>query len=220
MGWTFYTDRRVQTYADERAEITRLCTFENADVARCTLIKASKVGSTWYAAVKADRSDGTPRESSTFEVHDDGSYVFGAVFLTRYDEGCWGYKDMDETMGPCASKAPANILNLLSPLKDPESYAHNWRKRCRAWANIPSFNLGDIIKLAEPISLEDGSTCQNLEVSQYLAGKRHMRCYRDLDRNRRVRLSKACLIGSELVKPALAKTSPVLAEFLAGSDVA
>ena len=31
MGWLFYTDRRVQTYADEKAEITRLCTFETDD---------------------------------------------------------------------------------------------------------------------------------------------------------------------------------------------
>ena len=29
MGWLFYTDRRVQTYADEKAEITRLCSFES-----------------------------------------------------------------------------------------------------------------------------------------------------------------------------------------------
>lgn len=26
MGWLFYTDGRVQTYADEKAEIARLCT--------------------------------------------------------------------------------------------------------------------------------------------------------------------------------------------------
>ena len=28
MGWLFYTDGRVQTYTDEKAEIARLCTFE------------------------------------------------------------------------------------------------------------------------------------------------------------------------------------------------
>lgn len=49
MGWLFYTDQRVQTYADEKAVIARLCTFET-DTRRTTLVKASKVGSTWYAA--------------------------------------------------------------------------------------------------------------------------------------------------------------------------
>mgnify|MGYP001437243163 CR=1 FL=1 len=38
MGWLFYTDRRVQTYADEKAEITRLCTFEG-DTRKTYLVK-------------------------------------------------------------------------------------------------------------------------------------------------------------------------------------
>jgi len=61
MGWLFYTDRRVQSYADEKAEITRLCTFET-DTRRTTLVKASKVGSTWYAAAKVESLDGTSLE--------------------------------------------------------------------------------------------------------------------------------------------------------------
>lgn len=39
MGWLFYTDRRVKTYADEKAEITRLCTFET-DTRKTALLKA------------------------------------------------------------------------------------------------------------------------------------------------------------------------------------
>ena len=54
--WLFYTDglallRRVQTYADEKAEIARLCTFEG-DTRKTELVKACKVGSTWYAAAR------------------------------------------------------------------------------------------------------------------------------------------------------------------------
>jgi hypothetical protein len=110
MGWLFYTDRRVQTYADEKAGITRLCTFETG-TRRTTLLKASKVSS-WYAAAKVESLDATPLEDRTYTIDDDG---------------CWGYKDMEESAGPCASRAPLKILNLLSELKDPDSYAHAWR---------------------------------------------------------------------------------------------
>ncbi len=73
MGWLFYTDRRVKTYANEKAEITRLCTFET-DTRRMTLVKASKVGSTWYAAAKVESLDGTSLEDRTYMIDDDGSF--------------------------------------------------------------------------------------------------------------------------------------------------
>jgi hypothetical protein len=126
VGWLFYTDRRVQTYADEKAEITRLCTFET-DTRRTTLVKASKIGSTWYAAAKVESLDVAPLEDRTYVTDKDGTFTFGAVFLTRYDDGCWGYKDMEESAGPGESLAPLSVLNLLSELKDPDSYAHAWR---------------------------------------------------------------------------------------------
>lgn len=130
MGWLFYTDRRVKTYADEKAEITRLCTFDS-DVRRTEPLKACKVGSTWYVAVKVTNFDGTAVEDRTYTPDKDGSITFAAVFLTRYDEGCWGYKDMEESAGPVKSRAPLSILSLLSEIKDPDSYAHAWRQRCR-----------------------------------------------------------------------------------------
>ena len=99
MGWLFYTNGRVQTYADEKAEIARLCTFES-DTRKTELLKASKVGSTWYAAAKATSIDGSPVEDTTYVTDADGSITFGAVFLTRYDDGSWGYKDMEESAGP------------------------------------------------------------------------------------------------------------------------
>lgn len=123
MGWLFYTDRRVRTYADEKAEIERLCTFET-DTRKTVLIKASKVGSTWYAAAKVTMRDGTPVEDATYMTDADGSITFGAVFLTRYDDGCWGYKDMEESAGPVESRAPLSLLDLLSDLKVPDSDAH------------------------------------------------------------------------------------------------
>ena len=215
MGWLFYTDRRVQTYADEKAEITRLCTFEG-DTRKTELVKACKVGSTWYAAARVTNIDGTPVEDATYVTDADGSVTFGAVFLTRYDDGCWGYKDMEESAGPNESRAPLGLIELLSDLKDPDSYAKDWRQRCRDWAAIPDYEEGDKIKLATPVTLTDGSTCQIVTATHYRRGRQKRRCYRIEETGGLVRLSKASLAGSELLSSAKGAASPVLAEFLAG----
>jgi len=217
MGWLFYTDRRVQTYADEKAEITRLCTFDG-DTRKTELVKACKVGSTWYAAARVINLDGTPVEDATYVTDADGSVTFGAVFLTRYDDGCWGYKDMEESAGPVESRAPLSLLALLSELKDPDSYAHAWRQRCQDWAAIPDYEEGDKIKLAAPVTLTDGSTCQIVTATHYKRGRQKRRCYRIEETGGLVRLSKASLAGSELLSSAKGAASPVLAEFLAGRD--
>ena len=217
MGWLFYTDRRVQTYADEKAEIARLCSFET-DTRKTELVKACKVGSTWYAAARITNLDGTPVEDATYVTDPDGSITFGAVFLTRYDYGCWGYKDMEESAGPVESRAPLSLLNLLSGLKDSDSYAQAWRQRCRDWAAIPDYQEGDRIKLAAPVSLSDGSTCQIVTATHYRRGRQKRRCYRIEETGGLVRLSKASLAGSALLSSAKGASSPVLAEFLAGRD--
>ena len=214
MGWLFYTDRRVKTYADEKAEITRLCTFET-DTRKTVLIKACKVGSTWYAAAKVTRLDGLPVDDRTYVTDTDGSVTFGAVFLTRYDDGCWGYKDMEEGAGPVESRAPLSILALLSELKDADSYAHAWRQRCRDWAAIPEYTEGDRIRLAAPVSLSDGSTCQIVTTTHYRRGRHRRRCYRIEEPGGLARLSKASLAGSKLLSSAKGDASPVLAEFFA-----
>ena len=217
MGWLFYTDRRVQTYADEKAEITRLCTFET-DERRTTLVKASKVGSTWYAAAKVVACDAGPLVDRTYVTDKDGTFTFGAVFLTRYDDGCWGYKDMEESAGPCESRAPLSILNLLSELKDSDSYAHAWRQRCRDWAAIPEYAEGDKIELVAPVTLSDGSTCQIVTATHYRRGHQKRRCYRIEETGSLVRLSKASLAGSKLICREIAESSAVLAEFFAGQS--
>ncbi|MGB5865305.1 MAG: hypothetical protein WBG95_13510 [Sulfitobacter sp.] len=215
MGWLFYTTRRVQTYADEKAEIARLCAFET-ETRRTTLLKASKVGSTWYAAAKVESLDAAPLEDRTYVIDKDGSFTFGAVFLTRTNDGCWGYKDMEESAGPCESRAPLSLLNLLSELKDPDSYAHAWRQRCRDWAAFPDYAEGDKIKLASPVTLNDGSTCQIVTATHYRRGRQKRRCYRIEETGSLVRLSKASLAGSKLISREIAESSAVLAEFFAG----
>lgn len=215
MGWLFYTDHRVKSCADEKQEIERLCTFET-ETHRTLLLKACKVGSTWYAAAKVVNVDGSPVEDATYVTDADGSITFGAVFLTRYDDGCWGYKDMGEAAGPVESRAPVSLLALLSELKDPDSYAHAWRQRCRDWAAIPDYAEGDKIRLATPVTLNDGSTCQIVTATHYRRGGQKRRCYRIEETGGLVRLSKASLAGSERLSSAKGAASPVLAEFFSG----
>ena len=215
MGWLFYTDRRVKSYADEKAEIARLCTFET-DTRKAVLLKACKVGSTWYAAAKITNVDGSRVEDSAYVTDADGSITFGAVFLTRYDDGCWGYKDMEESAGPVESRAPLSLLALLSELKDPDSYAHAWRQRCRDWAAIPDYEEGDKIRLAAPVTLTDGSTCQIVTATHYRRGGKKRRCYRVAETGSLVRLSKSSLAGSLLLSSEKGEASPILAEFFAG----
>lgn len=195
--------------------IARLCTFES-DTRKTELVKACKVGSTWYAAARVTNLDGTPVDDTTYVADPDGSITFAAVFVTRYDDGCWGYKDMEESAGPVESCAPLSLLALLSELKDPDSYAHAWRRRCRDWASIPDYTEGDKIRLAAPVTLTDGSTCQIVTATHYRRGRQKRRCYRIEETGGLVRLSKATLARSELLSSVKGSASPVLAEFLAG----
>jgi len=71
-----------------------------------------------YVAVK-DRRDETVT-AMVFLIHHcprDAHYNFG-------------YKDMDESMGPVVTSCPARILDLLT--EPPNNWAREWREKCRA----------------------------------------------------------------------------------------
>ena len=97
--------------------------------------------------------------------HPEG-YVFGMVCLLHLaprSDYNFGYKDMDESMGPNEDRCPEKVLNLLSPLDEfPHSndYAADWRKRCEAnlaaKKALPKVKKGDTIILEEPVTLTDG----------------------------------------------------------------
>lgn len=66
--------------------------------------------------------------------------VYAMVILMRFvpkarDGLTFGYKDVDETMGPTEARCPARILDLLTPLPEDEmqttQWARRWRERCR-----------------------------------------------------------------------------------------
>jgi hypothetical protein len=98
-----------------------------------------------------------------------GGAVFAIVCLVRWNprdkEGLvFGYKDMDETMGPCEAECPARILELLTPTDS--EHARAWRERCRANIARRARKLPDgaRIRLAEPMRFTDGHEGQEFVV--------------------------------------------------------
>lgn len=124
MGWTFshateYKNGRV----DRKAECDKVINSQT-ETRTDTVLKSVMKGTTYYAAVETIKN-GT-RE------------VWAAVFLTSSDkkDPYWnfGYKDMDETMGPYKYDCPARILDLLTPTDN--AAANYWRNECRRQAEI------------------------------------------------------------------------------------
>lgn len=122
MGWTWqcakFYDRKGNI--DRKAECDDLYTWNNEETGdKCRVLKSVMVGATWYGACERTRPGQEP-------------YVFAGVCLTSVDshEYCnFGYKDMDESMGPCERDCPISILNRLSPRDD--EWALEWRTACR-----------------------------------------------------------------------------------------
>jgi hypothetical protein len=120
MGWLFQNDKlRHQTPAEY---ITRAFTHDNETTA-ATVITAAAVGGTIYVAIRNhDKTTGK-------------SYVFCGVILFKNNErDGFGYKDMDESMGPCEVDCPDRIMRLLSPIEEIPNpgYAAEWRKSVAA----------------------------------------------------------------------------------------
>lgn len=225
MGWMFYTDpSRVRGHAGEKDEITRLTTHKTEDVEYRPL-QISKVGSTWYGAVEKRPLNGKPIAQIHYVPRDDGSFVFAVIVLVRYDQGCFGYKDMDETMGPCEARAPISLLKKLSPLVAPEDdedtrhWAHKWRAKCEAYSQIPTYNVGDTIELGTPIELSNGSLLKTVRKDSYRYRGKNRSYYVDVDGGGHYRLVKRHLVGSTLKSAAAPTGTSILAEFNARQAV-
>ena len=77
------------------------------------ILASGMTGSTFYAAT---------RNVKTGEVD-----AFVALTARSKDWFNWGYKDMDERMGPNEASAPAKVLDLLSPLPE----CHHEKTYCK-----------------------------------------------------------------------------------------
>jgi hypothetical protein len=148
MGWLFQNTKL--THETPVAYVTRHFTHES-DTTTATVLAAAAVRGTIYAAIRnQDRTTGK-------------AFVFCAVILFRNNarEG-FGYKTMDESMGPCEADCPDRILRLLSPVADLPSSgsAADWRARVAARKagraqlrrRAAALSAGAVVRLPQPVT--------------------------------------------------------------------
>ncbi len=156
MGWLFMSSlgghSGPREYLDAEFTCERL--GRSSKVLRSALVRMR----TYYAAVEV-LTEGSERE------------VWACVCLVKYNprdrEGyIFGYKSMEESLGPCEIECPIAILDLLTPTDN--DYAVKWRSSCRegaaARAAKPKLRHGQLITFAAPIRFADGRTHQTLRV--------------------------------------------------------
>lgn len=155
MGWLYMPRSSMGAHDTPKTYLDNGFTWERRDengnlLEGRRVLKSVYSGSTYYAAIEA--YDGTGQRKC----------VTAAVCLVRWNPGArsgeeFGYKDMDEDMGPCEISAPRSILELLTSTDVP--YALNWRRRCYRRLRLVERKLPDgaLIRLAQPLAFTDGS---------------------------------------------------------------
>jgi len=110
-------------------------------------------------------------EYSSFEVLDSVSSLHVAYLLCKRREDVFvvvcllshrskdyynfGYKDMDETMGPYYFECPDRFLDQLTPTESEN--ALNWRANCRTRnEKLRQLSNGCIVRFKEPLLFENG----------------------------------------------------------------
>jgi hypothetical protein len=119
-----------------------------------------------------------------------GGEIFAIVCKIHWCPGSksgeqFGYKDMEESMGPCEDDCPRSILDLLTPTEN--DHAQDWRRRCRARLERRSRKIedGDRIRLETPLKFVDGHTG-----SEFIVEKRGRRLsFRDPETCQRYRIT-------------------------------
>jgi hypothetical protein len=87
------------------------------------------------------------------ESPDRPGNVFATVVLTAGGPKNFGYKIIDEEMGPVDDHCPQKILDLLSPTEN--ECAMDWRKRCQKWnkesKEVKNIAEDSVIRTSEPL---------------------------------------------------------------------
>jgi hypothetical protein len=160
MGWSYMTS--LNGHKTPRQYLDAQLTYETSQLTAKVLASALCNLRVYYAAVEHIAKETQKRD------------VFAAVCLVRYNprdkEGyIFGYKDMNEDMGPCEEGCPGKILDLLTPTD--QKNAIDWRARCRNNIAIrnqirakPSPRPGQTIIFADPLKFSDGATLKTFLV--------------------------------------------------------
>lgn len=144
MGWTF--THRPKGITTKRF-FEDSCNYSREDGSYGKILDCKAFLDTVYMAYEVKRKD-SPKE------------VVGIVCLTKYvkDYHNFGYKDMDETMGPYSYHCPKSILDKLTPT-DNEA-ALKWREKCKE--QIAKNEKAKTLKVGDKIMI-GGDTYRLLE---------------------------------------------------------
>ena len=147
MGWLYTNKPKSQTILNffrERWNSTQPGgTFEVID---CAVVQRK----TAYLACRVSKEGEPP-------------FTFAMVCLLGYrprDHYNFGYRDIDESSGPCARDCPERILNLLTELPETDEHSQKWRAACRE--NLakrkaaPRLARGVTIQTAAPVGFRFG----------------------------------------------------------------
>ena len=129
MGWTFmpFSTRRetINGLVESREWVQK----DGSKVERKCIAKCYK-GSSFAGTLYAVFEDKVTKDGVAIPLPDH-RWIF--IALLRYsnyqNERSWGYKDMEESMGPCESKCPLSYFDMV-PCPD-SNEARRWRERCR-----------------------------------------------------------------------------------------
>ena len=147
MGWDF--SHRTKGMSNRE--------FFTKDWKGITIHADSTIENVWYAAAEHESEPGK---------------IFALVYLISRAPNSYfnfGYKSQSEDMGPNASKAPAKILDLLSPTDN--EYALAWRERCRSHAefkasrpSLAGLKHGDVVILHRKMQFTNGASLDRFEI--------------------------------------------------------
>jgi len=151
MGWLSMTSAGMGGHANPKAYLDDQYTYsrmgDGGGTRGMRVIDSAFVGNhVWYAAAEIIQ-DGEPQ------------YVIALVCKVHWnpkarDGFIFGYKDMEESMGPCEAACPARILRLLSPTA--KEHALDWRRRCLLRMHGRKVENGMRLRFPRPISFGDG----------------------------------------------------------------
>jgi len=166
MGWLYMSS--MKGHKTPKQYLDHQLTYEGESFT-CKVLDSAVVNmKRYYAAVeKVEKATG---ERSVICV------VCLVNFNPRDKEGMiFGYKDMDETMGPCASDCPARILDLLTPTDS--KYATEWRARCKRRLTKLLPKPGQTIVLEAPMKFSDNTSQSRFKVIERTVRGRKKRLF-------------------------------------------
>lgn len=181
MGWLFMPS--LAPHSGPRQYLDAQFTYERPDLRARVLRSALVATRTYYAAVEFVPAGGQREVTALvclvrYHPRDRRGYVFG-------------YKGMDESVGPFEADCPAHILDLLTPTDRP--HAVDWRARCRA--NLarrtarPRLRAGQTVVFDAPLTFSDGARRDRFEVVIDPERPRAIR-FRDLESGKLCRISR------------------------------